>query len=265
MYSPFQLSIKFLTYQITASNGKGHGIHSPFVYDLVAKVLNDKSQYAEFEEIEMLRKHLLNKKTILEVEDFGAGSVKNLTKKRSIQQIAASSLKPKKYAQLLFKLVKHFQPKTILELGTSLGITTSYLASAKNNARLITMEGSFSIAAIANENFAKQQLKNIKTITGNFDETLETAVTTLSTVDFAFIDGNHRKEPTLRYFEQLLKNSNENSLFVFDDIHWSRDMEEAWTTIKNHPSVTLSIDLYFIGLVFFRNEQKEKQHFTIRF
>ena len=265
MYSPFQLSIKFLTYQLTASNGKGHGIHSPFVYDLVAKVLNDKSQYAEFEEIEMLRKHLLNKKTILEVEDFGAGSVKNLTKKRSIQQIAASSLKPKKYAQLLFKLVNYFQPKTILELGTSLGITTAYLAKANKEAQLRTLEGSDAIAAIAKENFVQLQLQNIDLITGNFDKTLNAAIDKLSTIDFAFIDGNHRKEPTLRYFEQLLKNSNQNTLFVFDDIHWSKDMEEAWATIKNHPSVTLSIDLFFIGLVFFRKEQKEKQHFIIRF
>lgn len=265
MYSPLQLAIKFLTYQVSASNGKGHGIHSPFVYDLVTKVFNNKNNYAEFEEIEFLRKQLMQNKTVQDVEDFGAGSVKGFAKKRTVQQIASSSLKPKKYAQLLYKLVNYFQPKTILELGTSLGVTTSYLAKANKEAQLITLEGSDAIGAIAKENFVQLQLQNMHQITGNFDETLDAAIDKLSTIDFAFIDGNHRKEPTLRYFEQLLKYSNQNSLFVFDDIHWSRDMEEAWTAIKNHPSVTLSIDLFYIGLVFFRKEQKEKQHFTIRF
>ena len=182
-----------------------------------------------------------------------------------MQQIASVSLKPKKYAQLLYKLVKYVQPKTILELGTSLGLTSAYLASANKEAQLITIEGAPSIAAIAKENLDHLQLQNVHLITGNFDETLETVLAKKSAIDFVFIDGNHRKEPTLRYFEQLLKKSTEQSLFVFDDIHWSRDMNEAWTTIKNHSSVTLTIDLFFIGLVFFRKEQKVKQHFTIRF
>ena len=265
MYSPLQLAIKFLKYQLKSSNSKGHGIHSPFVFDLVRNVLNDKSKSNDFKKIEMYRKQLLQSKKVLDVEDFGAGSVKSLTKKRSIQQIAASSLKPKKYAQLLFKLVQYFQPNNIIELGTSLGITTAYLATANKKANLQTLEGSTAISNIAKENFTFLQVQNIQLVTGNFDDTLETAVAKRSTVDFAFIDGNHRKEPTLRYFEQLLKKANENSLFVFDDIHWSRDMEEAWETIKMHSTVTLSIDLFFIGLVFFRKEQKQKQHFTIRF
>ena len=265
MYSKPQLALKYLSYYFTASNGKGHGIHSPFVFNLVTKVLNDKSQYTEFEKIELLRKQLLSNKTILEIEDFGAGSVKGSTKKRRVQQIASVSLKPKKYAQLLYKLVKYVKPKTILELGTSLGLTSAYLASANKEAQLITIEGAPSIAAIAKENLDHLQLQNVHLITGNFDETLETVLAKKSAIDFVFIDGNHRKEPTLRYFEQLLKKSTEQSLFVFDDIHWSRDMNEAWTTIKNHSSVTLTIDLFFIGLVFFRKEQKVKQHFTIRF
>jgi predicted O-methyltransferase YrrM len=263
MYSSLQLTIKYLRYYFTAANGKGHGIHSPFVFQLVIKVLNDKTEYPAYKTIEQQRSLLLGNETIIEVDDFGAGSVKGLKKKRVVQMIAATSLKPKKYAQLLHRLVNHFQPKTILELGTSLGITTSYLAAGNPSAKVITMEGSSSIASLAQASFEQLQLKNIETVVGNFDEILSSIGN--NKFDFVFIDGNHRKEPTLRYFEQLLSCFHNNSVLVFDDIHWSREMEEAWDEIKNHASVTLTVDLFFVGLVFFRKEQKEKEHFEIRF
>lgn len=265
MYSSFQLGLKYLNYYFTASNGKGHGIHSPFVFDLVSKVLNDKNKYEDYLRIESLRKELLQNVTVLTIEDFGAGSATGLTKQRSIQQIAGSSLKKPKYAKLLYRLVKYFQPLQILELGTSLGITTSYLAAAKKNAQVLTMEGSAAIASIAQKKFQELQLNNIRIVTGNFDDTLKPVISQLPAVNFAFIDGNHRKEPTLNYFQQLLEKSTESTVIVFDDIHWSREMEEAWDAIKQHPSVTLTIDLFFIGLIFFRKEQLEKEHFVIRF
>lgn len=266
MYSVFQLGLKYLNYYFIAANGKGHGIHSPFVFDLVVNVLNDKTNYAAYKEIELQRIRLLGNETIITVEDFGAGSVKGLTKQRLVQQIAATSLKPKKYAQLLYRLVQYVQPKQILELGTSLGITTAYLAKAKPDAAVITMEGSIAIAEIAQQQFNELQLKNVKVVTGNFDETLASTLAASSTpFDFVFIDGNHRKDPTLCYFEQLLAKADHDTVFVFDDIHWSKEMEEAWEQIKQHPSVTLTIDLFFIGLVFLRKEQKAKEHFVIRF
>jgi predicted O-methyltransferase YrrM len=266
MYSAFQLGKKYLRYYFTAANGKGHGIHSPFVFDLVVKVLNDRTTYAAYKEVELQRSLLLGNETIIEVEDFGAGSTKGLKKQRVVQQIAATSLKPKKYAQLLYRLVNYFQPTQILELGTSLGITTAYLAKAKPDARVTTMEGSGAIAAIAEKNFRKLALENIQVVTGNFDETL-TATISSSTqpYNFVFIDGNHRKEPTLRYFEQLLAKADANTVFVFDDIHWSKEMEEAWEQLKQYSAVTLTIDLFFVGLIFLRKEQKAKEHFVIRF
>jgi predicted O-methyltransferase YrrM len=266
MYSPFQLALKYLRYYITAANGKGHGIHSPFVFDLVVKVLNDKTKYEAYTEIEEHRTVLLKNETILTIEDFGAGSAKGLTKQRVVKQIAATSLKPKKYAQLLYRLVNYFLPTQILELGTSLGITTSYLAIAKPGAVVTTMEGSSAIAEVAKQQFDALQLKNITVVTGNFDETLPRLIDqTAQPFNFIFIDGNHRKEPTLRYFEQLLVKADHDTVFVFDDIHWSKEMEEAWEIIKQHSSVTLTIDLFFIGLVFLRKEQKEKEHFVIRY
>jgi predicted O-methyltransferase YrrM len=266
MYSSFQLAVKYFQYYFAALNGKGHGVHSPFVFDLVTKVLNDKTKYADYGQIEKIRTKLLSSRQLIEVEDFGAGSGKGFSKQRSIGQIASSSLKKPKYAQLLYRLVKYFQPQQVLELGTSLGITTAYLAAAKPAANVITMEGSVSIAEVARQNFQQLGLQNIKTITGNFDDTLPATVNELTFhPDFVFVDGNHRKEPTLNYFNQLLSKATANTVFVFDDIHWSREMEEAWKEIQLHESVTITIDLFFIGLVFLRKEQLEKEHFIIRF
>ena len=240
-------------------------MHSPFVFDFITKVLNDKTNYPEFEKIEALRSRLLNDNTILEVEDFGAGSAVDKKNKRSIASIAKNAAKPKKFGQLLFRMIKYYQPAIIIELGTSLGITTSYLSPTKPGARLITMEGSKEVAEAARQNFKILEPINVELIEGNFDITLPSVVRGQSTVDFAFIDGNHRKEPTERYFKELLTRINNNSILVFDDIHWSSEMEAAWDTIKNNPAVTCSIDLFFLGIVFFRKEFKEKQHFRVRF
>lgn len=265
MYSKGQLLLKYIHYYFTASNGKGHGMHSPFVFEFITKVLNDKTVFPEYEKVESLRNRLLNDHTVLEVEDFGAGSVVDKKTKRSISSIAKNATKPKKFGQLLFRMIKHYRPSTILELGTSLGITTSYLSLAKPEARLITMEGSKEIAEVAKGNFRNLEIRNIEITEGNFDNTLSSVVSGLSTIDFSFIDGNHRQEPTERYFKELLAKTNNDSIFVFDDIHWSSEMEAAWKTIKNNATVSCSIDLFFIGIVFFRKEFKERQHFIIRF
>ena len=257
--------LQFLQYYLNASNGKGHGIHSPFVFEFVKKVMNDDRHFYAYDSIELVRKSVLKNKKVLSITDYGAGSTVTKSNERKVKDIAGSALKPKKFAQLMFRMVDYFQPKTIVELGTSLGITTSYLASANVASSVYTFEGAAEVAAIAKENFHSLGLKNIKVIEGNFDDTLQPVLNELATIDFAFVDGNHRKEPTIRYFEQLLEKSNEDSIFIFDDIHWSKGMEEAWQYIQQHPAVKLTIDLFFIGIVFFRKEQKVPQHFVIRF
>lgn len=265
MYSKFQLANKYFRYYISASNGKGHGIHSPFIFHFIDKVLNDKQYYPEYDRVEALRKKLLNDETVLTIEDFGAGSFSNKKNHRTVSAIAKNSAKPKKFGQLLFRMVKEYQPETILELGTSLGITTFYLSLAKPAAKLVTMEGAGEVAAVAKENFNATGIRNIQIEQGNFDHTLPAVVRELRTVDFAFIDGNHRREPTERYFQELLPKTNDDSILIFDDIHWSLEMEQAWETIKAHPLVRCTVDLFYIGIVFFREEFREKQHFSIRF
>jgi len=265
LFSRFQLAKKYLQYYLTASNGKGHGIHSPFVFDFVQHVLNDKTMYTPYQAIEQKRKNLLNDSSVIEVEDFGAGSSVIKTNKRLVKDIAASSLKSKKYAQLLYRMVQHYKPQTLLELGTSFGISSAYLATANENAVLHTCEGSAPIASIAKNSFNELGLKNIELSEGDFTDTLPPLLSKLKTVDFAFVDGNHRKAPTLEYFSKLLNASIQNSILVFDDIHWSAEMEEAWVAIKQQSAVTLTIDLFFIGIVLVNPDFKNSQHFTIRF
>jgi predicted O-methyltransferase YrrM len=265
MYSSLQLSKKYFYYLVTAHNGKGHGVHSPFVFDFIIHVLNDKKKYDCYSKIESIRKQLLKNNNTIEVEDFGAGSALLPFKNRVVRDIASSSLKKKKYAQLLFRIAKYYDAKTIIELGTSFGISTSYLASATPDSKVFTFEGSKNIAKIAVKNFENLHLKNIDLTEGSFEKNLLSASEKFTNVDLLFVDGNHRKDPTLEYFNFFLSKATNNSIFIFDDIHWSKEMEEAWDIIKTHPSVTLSMDLFFIGLVFFNKDFKVKQDFPIRF
>ena len=250
----------YIIHQFKSTN-KG-AVRSPFVSDLLTNVIDVKTKYYPFKKIETLREQLLDSKKIIHSIDLGAGDKKEATKK--VSQIAKHAAKSAKHAQLLFRLANYFQPEQAIELGTSLGISTAYLASANSKTQLITMEGCPETAAIAQQNFQHLKLKNIQQIIGNFDETLPKVLSRISKIDLVFFDGNHRKEATLNYFKQCLEKANESTVFIFDDIYWSQEMMQAWTDIKNNERVTLTIDLFFMGIVFFRKEQA-KQHFLIRF
>ena len=265
MYSHFKLAKKYLHYYFTASNSRGHGIHSPFVFDFVKLIKNDRKAYECYACIEQVRGTLLQNECTIAVEDFGAGSTVIKTNQRKIARMAASSLKPKKFSQLLFRIVKQYQPTTIVELGTSFGISSAYMASAHPAAKLYTLEGATAIAKVASETFSTLGIQNVELVEGDFDKTLSPLLASFPQIDLAFIDGNHRKHPTLEYFYKFLLKSTDSTILIFDDIHWSSGMEAAWEEIKRHDRVTLTIDLFFIGIVFFRSGFKEKQHFSIRF
>lgn len=266
MYSKFQLALRYIQYWVRSSNSKGHGVHSPFVFSFITDVLNDTGAYYCYEPVEQLRTALQRDNTELEIADFGAGSRVDSSKRRKVSAIASSALKPARYGQLMFRMVNYYQPAVIVELGTSLGITTSYLASGNPKAAVTTMEGAPAIASVARNNFSKLHLKNITLAEGNFDETLAGVLAKLpAPVDFAFVDGNHRYKPTMQYFEQLLAVSNDHTIIILDDIHWSSEMEQVWKEVQEHPAVTMTIDLFFIGIVLLRKEFKIKQHFSVRF
>jgi predicted O-methyltransferase YrrM len=239
-----------------------HGIHSPFVFELNEQLFKEKTPFYSFDEIEAIRAKLLLTKKEIEVEDYGAGSNQLKTAKRPINKIAAYSLKSPKKAQLIYRFVYRFEPETILEIGTSLGITTAYLSKARPQAKIISLEGSPEIAKVAQINFNKLNALNIKSVVGKFEETLGPALSDLKKVGLVFFDGNHQKKPTLEYFRDCLEYADENSIFIFDDIHWSKQMKEAWEEVKRNDSVTVTIDCFEMGIVFFKKGQ-EKEHFTV--
>lgn len=254
--------LNYLIYRIRSVNE--HGIHSPFIFTLTRDVIYNNVAFYSYESIEHLRQQLLQSQELVKVIDLGAGSQLNNAHSRPISQIARNAAKPAKYAQLLFRLCNHFQAHTIIELGTSLGISTAYLASANSKSTVHTIEGSPGIAQKAKQNFEQLELHNIQQHTGNFDDVLPSLLEQIPQPDLIFFDGNHRKDATLRYFELCLEKAHNETVFIFDDIYWSKEMTEAWEVIKKHNSVTVTIDLFFIGIVFFRKEQK-KQHFVIKF
>ena len=246
-------------------SGNAHGLHSPFVYELYTTVICHDGEYAAYERIEKRRQELLTSRDSIQVVDFGAGSQVAGGPRRRVRDVARHAAKPPRLAQLLFRLVNYFQPATTLELGTSLGLTTAYLAAADSRHRVVTFEGCPNTAALAGESFEQLKLQNIELIAGNLDTTLLATLAGLGQpLDFVFFDGNHRYEPTLRYFEQCLACAYEGSVFVLDDIHWSAEMERAWEAVKAHPAVTVTVDLFYVGLVFFRKSQP-RQDFWLRY
>lgn len=226
-----------------------HSLHSPFVFDLYNQVIKSAAAKEETE-IEKLRQKLLTDPSEIEIQDFGAGSRVNSNAQRPVSEIAKNSSTPTKFSALLQALIEYFQHQTVLELGTSLGLNTLYLSQNKNT-QITTFEGDPTLAHKAREHFHQFERKNIKLIEGNLDETLENSLASIDQIDLAYIDANHRYKPTLRYYETLMTKCHEKSLIVLDDIHWSKEMYQAWNEIKNQPEVIISIDLFEGGLLFF--------------
>lgn len=253
------------SYFFTAQNE--HGLHSPFVFDLYLNTIKKEVVQPDFEVIEAIRRQMLQSREQLQITDYGAGSKVNTSPIREVRDVAQNSKKSARLGRLFYRLIQHFGYHSIFDLGTSLGLTTLYLSTANPKAKVTTFEGCPETAKVAKRNFeqiaADSQKSNIEIVVGNLDEVLGKEVAAVRNIDFVFFDANHRYEPTVRYFEICLAKANNDSLFVFDDIHWSTEMEQAWTYIKAHPSVSVTIDLFAVGLVFFRQQQR-KQNFVLR-
>lgn len=253
--------IRFIKFYLKAKT-KYH-VHSPFLYDFTEKVLEDNRYYYVFEDVEDLREALKGDDTKIEVTDFGAGSQINNQKERSLSSIIKHSAISDTFGKVLFRLVNFYKPKTLLELGTSLGVSSIYQAAGSLDATLITLEGCMETAEEAVSNFEMLEVENIQIVVGKFEDSLPEVLSDIKKLDYVFFDGNHRKAPTLQYFNQCLENAHEDSIFVFDDIHWSEEMESAWEEIKKHPKVLITIDLFFLGIVFFKNIQNGKKHYKL--
>ncbi|MDX9942549.1 MAG: class I SAM-dependent methyltransferase [Bacteroidales bacterium] len=238
---------------------KPFGVHSPFVYDFADQCLFSKVQYPEFALLEKQRKDLLNDPAELDVVDYGRGVRGRprpevdapLLYKRKVSSIAARSLQSPALCALLYRSVMYFSPLTILELGTSLGITTAYLAKAAPHARIITLEGCGQTAARAEALFKKNSLSNIEVRTGAFQHTLIPALDDLKKPDLVYLDGDHSYEGVMNNYRLISKYMHNNSVLILDDIRWSKGMRKAWLEIAADNYTSLAIDLFRLGIVFF--------------
>jgi len=253
--------IRYLTLSKTRYN-----IHSKFVFDFVNNILRDKKDYEDYNKLWEIRNHQSESNDTIETVDFGSGAKgkKYRTKVLSLGKIVRLRSHSQSRLQLLYRISRYYKPKNILEFGTSTGISASYIKSGNPEGKMITMEGCANLASKAHEAFEKLGLKNIEVAEGSFESNLEKVLEKFDTLDFVFFDGNHRMEPTMSYYESCAKLLNENSIFVFDDIHWSQGMESAWNSIKKDDRVSVTIDLFWFGIVFFR-KGIEKQDFVIRY
>ena len=240
-----------------------YNVHSPFVYTFCKAVLEDKRFFYCFAEVETLREQLSRDFRSIPVVDLGAGSKVDQSKERQISKIVKYSVSAPVSCRWLFRIAQLYKPKTIVELGTSFGISTLYLSAGAPKARLITIEGAPSIFQLACQHFKRYQYGQIEAKLGTFDEELPRALEALGQLDLAYIDGNHTEAATWHYFQLCLKHHHAQSILIFDDIHWSREMERVWKRICDHPKVRLSIDLYQKGIVFFNPQIEEKQHFKL--
>jgi predicted O-methyltransferase YrrM len=240
-----------------------HGVHSPFVFELLTSVIYNNKDYYAYRKAEELRNRLFSDQSQVSCQDPGAGPARGRTSKK-VKDIARRSAKTAKYGALLFRLVDRFQPRAVLELGTSLGISTTYLALANSKIPVTTVEGCAEISRVASTNFSELEIGNVSLIQGHFDEVLPSLLQSNNSFDLVFFDGNHTKEATLRYFNLCLEKATDRSVFVVDDIYWSPGMMQAWEEIKADKKVTVTIDLFYMGIVFFHKEQV-KQDFVIRF
>ncbi len=265
MYSTFQLAVKYLKYYVSASNGKGHGVHSPFVFDFIQYVLNDDREFYAYRQIENLRQLLKADQRILEIKTNidGSGAAKSIFRKMA--DITSSSISTAKYGQLLFRITDKYGPSEILEIGTLLGLTTGYLAMANPNTSVTTIEETGSLAKMAGTNFQKLGIRNIRLLEGNIDQQLSAWLAQGRNIDLALINGLQDGASTIQYFKAIQKNIHENSILIFAAIHTSMEMEKAWKEIQEDDAVTLSVDLFYMGLIFFRKEFRVKQHISIRF
>jgi predicted O-methyltransferase YrrM len=240
---------------------KGYGIHSPFVFYVVRELLYEFNPYYAFKQIDAARRALLKDGRTVNTDTLGESSV-NCRKRKKVKDLFREGSLPVKYGKFLFRLINYFEARSILELGTGIGFGTLFLALPDSRSSVTTIEGNRDISGIAKGVFEMVGITNVKVVNGHFKELLPGILEDRDRLDFVFIDGDHCKESTLQYFEMCLPKACNNSVFVFDDIHWSPGMEEAWQTIVDHPSVTVSLDLYRIGVVFFRKEC-QKQYYRV--
>jgi predicted O-methyltransferase YrrM len=254
---------RYIFYKLFASHRKGFGVHSPFVFHLVSRVLPIHDD-ENLKLIKTFRRSFFHDKRTIQTSNSGAGSKVHRWQGRSIRQIVTRSSIRHKYGRVLYTLVQEFKPAEIIELGTGIGISTAYLAKACPKSKIISIENDKGKMTFASALLKRLDIRNVTLVNGTFNENLPVFLNETRQPLFVFIDGDHTYEGTMNYFREVKKFSNPDTIIVFDDIRWSQGMEKAWAEIKSDMDVKISIDLFFMGIVFFR-EGIPKQDFVINF
>lgn len=239
-----------------------HGVHSPFIFKLLTKALYKKKSKEKWNNFLKIKNRYLQDNRTIKITDFGAGSKVFKTNLRKISKITRVAGISNKKATLILKIVDYFKPKAILEIGTSIGLGSSIFSIANPLAKINTLEGCKETGNIAKEYFKKNNLNNISIDVGNFNKTLYKLIENKK-FDCIYFDGNHTKKATLNYFTTCLPSKSNDSFWIFDDIYLNQEMQEAWKIIKKRPEVIVTVDLFHLGIVFFRKEQA-KEHFKVR-
>jgi predicted O-methyltransferase YrrM len=242
-----------------------YDVHSPFVYAFITEVLEDNKKYDGYAALRQLSHWAKKNNQLIWREDYGAGTKMSHNQPMKVSQIFRNTAISPKYQRLLFRISRWHKPQTCIELGTGLGMATAALALGNKTSVIYTIEGDPNIAHVAQQHFNALQLYNVHLITGKFDEQLPRWLAQHPQIDLAFIDGNHQYQQTVNYYRMLAPHCHNNSMIIFDDIRWSAGMFHAWKEIISDKSVTLSFDLYRLGIVFFRKENKAKEHYLLYF
>ncbi len=253
----------YLKYLLKARHRKGHGIHSPYVFELVTKVIFDKTKYSDYDFFRSLRKKLRSLDIKLKVENIGAKSGYFNSDERKLSELVRKSSISLKFGMLLYRLAKYYKPATIIELGTSIGLSTAFLAKGNAEAKVITVEGNVALYKFAVNSFRNNNIPNVIIRQGMFDDLLDELAEHIAEKTLIFIDGNHQYNSTLHYFNFFSNRMNEG-IIVLDDIHWSQGMNRAWSEITHREESQASIDLFDMGIVILR-PGITRQNYTIKY
>ncbi len=244
----------YVYYLFVARHRWGYGLHSPFMFWFYKRILSPGCRRELSRVRARVRSLLKDQREVVCERVYGAGSTRLSGEREKLASIVRHSSVSYKYGKVLYALAREFTPGVILELGTSVGISTMYLCEGAPGALLYTVEGCREKLDVCRENARLLGDDNVHTLEGSFEDVLPGFLSRTGQLDFVFIDGNHRKDSTIDHFEKLVDHLHSNSVVVIDDIHWSKEMSRAWHTITNHSRVKVSIDLYHMGVLFFRRE-----------
>lgn len=240
---------------------KGFGVHSPFVFSLITKVIEEKCPYYCFQEIELLRKQLLfGEKKITYPDRKCNGRIKT----RAIGSIVKHEAISPKEGALLFRLTNYFKSKHILQIGSNMGLSTLYLTSYAKGLSCIALEHIPEFAEISKQTISRKGRNKVDLRIGEYIKLLPQALNDLHTVDLVFFNTQHETVDNQELFNECLKFVKNETLFIFEGINANNEMRSFWKNVCACPEVTVSLDLFSLGIAVF-NKKLHKKNYIVYF